>query len=55
MNIVDKDINELKPYKFNPRNNKKAIKFVEKSIREFGMKVPIVIDENNVIVCGHTR
>ena len=21
----------------------------------FGMKVPIVIDENNVIVCGHTR
>ncbi len=55
MNIVEKDINELKPYKFNPRNNKKAIKFVEKSIREFGMKVPIVIDENNVIVCGHTR
>lgn len=25
------------------------------SIKEFGFKVPIVLDKNNVIVCGHTR
>ena len=25
------------------------------SIKEFGFKVPIVIDKNNIIVCGHTR
>lgn len=55
MNIVYKNIDELKPYKFNARNNKKAIKYVENSIKRFGMKVPIVIDRNDVIVCGHTR
>lgn len=55
MNIVYKNIDELKPYKFNPRNNKKAIRVVENSIKNFGMKVPIVIDTNGVIVCGHTR
>lgn len=55
MNIVYKNIDELKPYKFNARNNKKAIKYVENSIKRFGMKVPIVIDRNGVIVCGHTR
>lgn len=55
MNIIYKNIDELKTYKFNPRNNKKAIRFVENSIKNFGMKVPIVIDTNNIIVCGHTR
>lgn len=55
MNIIYKNINEIKPYKFNARNNKKAVKFVENSIKNFGMKVPIVIDTNNVVVCGHTR
>lgn len=28
---------------------------VAKSIQEFGFKVPIVIDSDDVIVCGHTR
>ena len=43
------------PYENNPRNNKAAIPIVKKSIQEFGFKVPIIIDNNNVIVCGHTR
>lgn len=55
MNIIYKNIDELKPYKFNARNNRKAVKFVANSIKNFGMKVPIVVDTNNVIVCGHTR
>lgn len=55
MNLINIPINELKPYKNNPRNNKKAIQKVANSIREFGFKIPIVIDKNNVIVCGHTR
>lgn len=55
MNIIYKNIDEIKPYKFNARNNKKAVKFVENSIKNFGMKVPIVIDTNNIVVCGHTR
>lgn len=45
----------LKPYSNNPRRNAKAINGVKESILKFGFKVPIVIDKNNVIVCGHTR
>lgn len=55
MQIVNKNINELKTYENNPRNNREAIQYVIKSIKEFGFKVPIVIDTNNVIVSGHTR
>ena len=49
------DINLLIPYENNPRNNDKAVDVVAKSIKEFGFKVPIIIDKNNVIVAGHTR
>lgn len=45
----------IKPYERNPRKNDQAVEPVMNSIREFGFKVPIVIDRNNVIVCGHTR
>ena len=31
------------------------MKYVAESIRNFGFKVPIVIDKDNNIVCGHTR
>ena len=39
----------------NPRNNKEAIDKVASSIQEFGFKVPIVIDKDNVVITGHTR
>lgn len=55
MNITVKNIEELIPYDKNPRKNDNAVQFVAKSIKEFGFKVPIVIDKNNVIVAGHTR
>ena len=55
MQIIDLQISEIKPYEKNPRNNKPAIDAVANSIKEFGFKVPIVIDKDNVIVCGHTR
>lgn len=55
MEIKDYKLNEIKPYEKNPRRNDEAVKYVAKSIEEFGFKVPIVIDENNIIVCGHTR
>ena len=35
--------------------NDQSVDKVVNSIKEFGFKVPIVIDKNNVIVCGHTR
>lgn len=55
MNIVEKKIDELIPYEKNPRKNKEAVKYVAESIKQFGFKVPIIIDKNNVIVAGHTR
>lgn len=55
MEIVEKKVDELKAYENNPRKNDNAVEAVANSIREFGFKVPIVIDSNDVIVCGHTR
>lgn len=55
MKIIDKKLKELKPYLNNPRHNGKAVPAVKESILKFGFKVPLVIDKNNVIVCGHTR
>ena len=55
MEIKYKKIDELKPYENNPRFNDDAVEYVAKSIKEFGFKVPIVLDKNNVIVTGHTR
>jgi ParB-like chromosome segregation protein Spo0J len=55
MEIVYKKVNDLIPYENNPRINDEAVEYVKNSIKEFGFKVPIVIDKNNVIVAGHTR
>jgi site-specific DNA-methyltransferase (adenine-specific) len=55
MQIVEKSLNELTPYKNNPRKNDNAVDAVAASIKAFGFKVPIVIDKEGVIVCGHTR
>ena len=55
LEIIYKKVNELIPYEKNPRHNDEAVEYVANSIKEFGFKVPIVIDKNNVIVTGHTR
>ena len=55
MDVKNLLIADLKPYEKNPRKNDNAVDAVANSIKQFGFKVPIVIDANNVIVCGHTR
>ena len=55
MEIINKKVSELIPYKNNPRINDNAVDAVAASIKEFGFQVPIVIDTNNVIVAEHTR
>ena len=55
MNIINLKVDKLIPYINNPRDNTNAIDKVASSIKEFGFKVPIVIDKNNVVVTGHTR
>lgn len=53
--VVYKTIDELIPYANNPRQNDDAVEPVAESIKEFGFKVPMLIDANGVIVAGHTR
>lgn len=53
--IIYKNVDELIPYENNPRINNKAVEVVKRSLQEFKFQNPIIIDVNNVIVCGHTR
>ena len=55
MNIINMKIEEVIPYKNNPRINARAVKVVADSIREFGFKNPIVVDKDKEIIVGHTR
>ena len=55
MQIKEMKIGELIPYENNPRFNDNAVDAVANSIKEFGFKVPIVVDKNKVIIAGHTR
>lgn len=55
MEIIMKKLGDVKPYEKNPRKNDDAVKYVAESIKQFGFKVPIVIDKDGVIVAGHTR
>lgn len=55
MEYVRKKISEIKPYKNNPRINDDAVDDVAESIRQCTYIAPIVIDENGVILAGHTR
>lgn len=49
------DTGSLIPHANNPRLNDNAVDAVAASIKEFGFKVPIVVDGENVIINGHTR
>jgi DNA modification methylase len=49
------NIERIKPYSHNPRVNDHAVKAVAASIREFGFRQPIVVDEAGTIIVGHTR
>ena len=55
MRITTLKIADITPDKNNPRHNSNSIEKVAESIKEFGFKVPVVVDRNNVIVAGHTR
>ena len=55
MKIEELKVSDLIPYENNPRKNEGAVDAVAESIREFGFRVPIVVDKENVIIAGHTR
>lgn len=43
------------PYAKNPRRNEAAVAKVTASLREYGFRQPIVVDEAGVVIAGHTR
>ena len=55
MKVVEMKVGDLIPYERNPRNNEKAVDAVAASIKQFGFRVPLVVDKENVVVAGHTR
>jgi ParB-like chromosome segregation protein Spo0J len=55
MKIEPRKLTDTRPYDNNPRQNDDAVAVVANSIREFGFRQPIVVDEAGVIICGHTR
>lgn len=55
LNVKMMPIGDVVPYEKNPRLNDQAVDAVASSIREFGFKVPIVVDSKGVVVSGHTR
>ena len=56
LKIVYKHVDEIIPYVNNPRKiSQNAIDKVASSIKNFGFKVPIIIDKDNEIVAGHNR
>lgn len=50
-----RSVADIHPYEWNPRDNTAAIAAVKKSIEQFGFVVPALIDDNGVLIAGHTR
>ena len=55
MKYVKKKLSDLKPYENNPRINDEAVDDVAESIKQCSYIAPIIIDEDGVILAGHTR
>src|SRR5262245_36559896 len=55
MQIELRTLSEINPYDNNPRLNDPAVDAVAASIAAFGFRQPIVVDEDDVIIVGHTR
>src|SRR5215472_17057672 len=55
LRVCWRPIGEVTPYARNSRKiPERAIDKVAASIKEFGFRVPIVVDKDSVIICGHT-
>jgi DNA modification methylase len=55
MDVIDLPLEQIIPYARNPRNNAEAVATVVASIQEFGWRQPIVVDEDRIVLAGHTR
>ena len=55
MHVEMRNIATIRPYPDNPRHNDAAVDAVAASLRAFGFRQPIVVDDQGVIVVGETR
>ncbi len=55
MQLQEVKIEKIKPYENNPRHNEGAVEAVKESIIQCGYIAPIIVDEENVVLAGHTR
>lgn len=55
MELVKKPLREIFPYEKNPRKNDDAVAYVMESIKQCTYVAPIIVDEDGVILAGHTR
>ena len=55
MEVASVALSDIKPYEKNPRKNRQSVQKVADSIKEYGWRQPIVVDEDMVILAGHTR
>lgn len=53
--LVKMRLAEIIPYENNPRHNDNAVEAVKESIRQCEYIAPIIVDEDQVILAGHTR
>lgn len=56
LNIVYRQIKDLKPYKKNAKKHtKEQVEWIANSIKEFGFTQPVIVDKHNSVVAGHGR
>ena len=56
LKVKNVPLESIKPYENNPRRvSEEAVNALTASIKEFGFRVPVILDRENVIVAGHTR
>lgn len=55
MELITAKIKDIRPYDRNPRKNGAAVDAVAESIKQCSYIAPIIVDEDNVILAGHTR
>lgn len=48
-------LEDIKPYPGNPRKNDEAVNMVAESIKQCSYITPIILDEDRIILAGHTR
>jgi DNA modification methylase len=53
--VEERALDSIRPYENNPRVNDPGVEAVAASIQSFGFRQPIVVDEEGVIIVGHTR